>query len=107
MNFLASLGIAPQNAFPQNFLLDRNIIDKIISFSQVSSGDPVLEIGPGPGSLTEALLEKRGARICSGKRLDLRHALKRLQVEGRFLTVFCEDILKLALENLTPSRGAK
>lgn len=42
----------------QNFLIDKNILDKIIKYNQAYKSFPVLEIGPGPGALTEALLNQ-------------------------------------------------
>ncbi|MFP4660588.1 MAG: 16S rRNA (adenine(1518)-N(6)/adenine(1519)-N(6))-dimethyltransferase RsmA [Halanaerobiales bacterium] len=42
----------------QNFLVDRNIIDIIISAGDIKKDDIVIEIGPGIGSLTQAILEK-------------------------------------------------
>jgi 16S rRNA (adenine1518-N6/adenine1519-N6)-dimethyltransferase len=44
--------------FGQNFIIDRNIIDKIIRISGINEDSHVLEVGPGIGSLTEALCEK-------------------------------------------------
>lgn len=55
-------GFHPNKTLGQNFLIDRNILDAIIEASGVGAGDKVLEIGPGLGVLTEALLE-RGARV--------------------------------------------
>jgi len=46
----------------QNFLYDKNIVRKIVRLAEVKSGDLVLEIGPGQGILTEALLEAK-ARV--------------------------------------------
>lgn len=42
----------------QNFLIDKNILDKIIKYNQAYKSFPVLEIGPGPGALTEQLLNQ-------------------------------------------------
>jgi 16S rRNA (adenine1518-N6/adenine1519-N6)-dimethyltransferase len=67
--FLESLGISPKRSLSQNFLLDRNILEKIIKTAGVQKGDLVLEIGPGPGSLTEILLEK-GAKVLAVERDD-------------------------------------
>ena len=43
--------------FGQNFLVDKNIIGKIIQRAALTKDDVVLEIGPGKGSLTDSLLE--------------------------------------------------
>jgi len=44
----------------QNFLIDKNIVRKIVRSAQLQPGETVLEIGPGRGILTEALLEASG-----------------------------------------------
>lgn len=41
--------------YGQHFLSDRNILQRIVRFAEVSAGDTVLEIGPGAGSLTREL----------------------------------------------------
>lgn len=50
-------GLSPSRALGQNFLCDPGTIDKIVRLSGVSSGDRVVEIGPGLGSLTIGLLK--------------------------------------------------
>jgi 16S rRNA (adenine1518-N6/adenine1519-N6)-dimethyltransferase len=47
----------PLKSLGQNFLVDRNIIDKIISSAALDSNDTVLEVGPGRGALTGYLVE--------------------------------------------------
>ncbi|MDP3853232.1 16S rRNA (adenine(1518)-N(6)/adenine(1519)-N(6))-dimethyltransferase RsmA [Phenylobacterium sp.] len=51
-----------KKSFGQHFLLDLNITRKIARLAQVGQGDHVIEVGPGPGGLTRALLET-GARV--------------------------------------------
>ncbi len=50
-------GLAPRRAFGQNFVVDANTVHKIARLADVGSGDFVLEIGAGLGSLTLALAE--------------------------------------------------
>lgn len=50
-------GLAPSRALGQNFLADPNTARRIARLAGVAAGDRVLEIGPGIGSLTTALLE--------------------------------------------------
>jgi len=59
---LQSRGIQPRHRFGQNFLIDANKMARIVELAGVGRGDAVLEIGPGTGALTEALLEV-GARV--------------------------------------------
>jgi 16S rRNA (adenine1518-N6/adenine1519-N6)-dimethyltransferase len=59
---LARLGHAPKRFLGQNFLVDGNIVRKSLELAQVAPGDAVVEIGPGLGTLTGALLEA-GAEV--------------------------------------------
>lgn len=52
------LGLRPTKALGQNFVIDPNTVRRIVRTSGVSPGDVVLEVGPGLGSLTLALLER-------------------------------------------------
>jgi 16S rRNA (adenine1518-N6/adenine1519-N6)-dimethyltransferase len=55
---LDSRGLAPRKALGQNFLIDHNLIRKLVDASGVIAGDLVLEVGPGTGALTEELLSR-------------------------------------------------
>ncbi len=59
---LADHGLMAKKSFGQHFLLDLNITRKIARLAQVGEGDHVIEVGPGPGGLTRALLET-GAKV--------------------------------------------
>jgi 16S rRNA (adenine1518-N6/adenine1519-N6)-dimethyltransferase len=54
---LARLGHSPVHRLGQNFLVDGNIVRKSLALAGVAPGDTVVEIGPGLGTLTSALLE--------------------------------------------------
>src|SRR5690242_12169054 len=53
-------GLHPRRALGQNFLVDRNTLDKIVAAGGVQPGDNVLEIGAGLGVLTRALADAVG-----------------------------------------------
>jgi 16S rRNA (adenine1518-N6/adenine1519-N6)-dimethyltransferase len=59
---LASHGLKPSRALGQNFVVDPNTVRRIARLAKVGTGDLVLEIGAGLGSLTLALLET-GAEV--------------------------------------------
>lgn len=59
---LATHGLLAKKSFGQHFLLDLNITRKIARLAAVGAGDHVIEVGPGPGGLTRALLET-GAQL--------------------------------------------
>jgi 16S rRNA (adenine1518-N6/adenine1519-N6)-dimethyltransferase len=52
---LAEYGLIPRKRLGQHFLIDRNILDKVIKTAQVGKEDIVLEVGPGLGEMTLAL----------------------------------------------------
>ncbi len=57
-----SLGAAPTKKWGQNFVVDAGTVRRIVRIAGVKPGDHVVEVGPGLGSLTLALLEA-GARV--------------------------------------------
>jgi 16S rRNA (adenine1518-N6/adenine1519-N6)-dimethyltransferase len=64
---LAQLGHEPKRFLGQNFLVDGNIVRKSLELGGVAPGDAVIEIGPGLGTLTSALLEA-GAEVWAVER---------------------------------------
>jgi 16S rRNA (adenine1518-N6/adenine1519-N6)-dimethyltransferase len=64
---LAQLGHEPKRFLGQNFLVDGNIVRKSLELGGVTAGDTVVEIGPGLGTLTHALLEA-GAEVWAVER---------------------------------------
>ncbi len=63
---LESRGLSPRKSLGQNFLIDHNLIRKLVDASGVSAGDLVLEVGPGTGALTDELL-MRGCRVVASE----------------------------------------
>lgn len=61
-SLLEERGLAPKRSLGQNFLIDHNLIRKLVDAARVGPGDLVVEVGPGTGTLTEELLA-RGAEV--------------------------------------------
>lgn len=61
-DLLESHALAPKKSLGQNFLIDHNLIRKLVDASGVIAGDLVLEVGPGTGTMTEELLT-RGCHV--------------------------------------------
>jgi 16S rRNA (adenine1518-N6/adenine1519-N6)-dimethyltransferase len=101
--FLSSIGAAPKRTLSQNFLVDGNILSKIVS--EVPKSSVAFEIGPGPGVLTEALLEGGYTVVAVETDKAFAAALSRLDPSGTSLTVVEADILKCLWTQLVP-KGA-
>lgn len=97
LEFLEKQGLSPRKGLSQNFLIDGNILRKIVKTAKVEPGDVVLEIGPGPGSLTEMLLEAGACVIAVERDSGLARALERLKSQNRDLHPYCEDIMEFPL----------
>ncbi len=109
--FLAEHGLAAKKSASQNFLIDANIVRKILTEAQIEKKDLILEIGPGPGALTESLLETGCEVIAIEKDTKLAPLLKRFSGSEK-LSVICADILEFPLEEhmkkiLSPGNKAK
>lgn len=91
---LEAHGLMAKKAFGQHFLLDLNITRKIARLANVGEGDHVIEVGPGPGGLTRALLET-GARVTAIEK-DERFAplLQEVAAVAPGLTLVFGDALK-------------
>lgn len=100
LSFLNSMGIKPKKGLSQNFLIDGNIVRKILDAGDLHENEQVLEIGPGPGVLTEALLAKKCFVVAIEADLALANALKRLDQDAKYLKVIHQDALKTPLDEI-------
>ena len=94
----ALLDIQPTKKLGQNFVIDGNTVRKIVATAGVTSGETVVEVGPGLGSLTLGLLEA-GASVVAveiDKRLaaQLPTTVEAMQ-PGTALTVITQDALTI------------
>ena len=87
--------IKAKKSLGQNFLIDKNILKKIVSVGDISREDKILEIGPGTGNLTEYIIRlKPKALIVVEKDIELSKIL-----ESKFknqINIVNKDILKLS-----------
>lgn len=115
---LAAAGLGARKRFGQHFLLDLNLTRKIARLAAPVAGDTVIEVGPGPGGLTRALLET-GAHVIAIEadarflpllaelgarapgRLDLRHA-DALKIEPATLPAGAMIVANLPYNVATP-----
>ena len=87
----------------QNFLRDHSVIDFIIERAALTEKDQVLEIGPGEGILTEALLSSECSSVCTLE-LDtrLKHVIEMLGIQNKKLTPLWGDAVQFDYENSLP-----
>lgn len=100
---LSAAGLTADKRLGQHFLLDLNLTRKIARLAEIGTEDTVIEVGPGPGGLTRALLET-GARVIAIERdTRFRPILEELgqAAEGR-LELVEADALKVAVEDIAP-----
>lgn len=93
---IARHGLQASKALGQNFILDRQLLARIAEIPGPLDGAVVYEVGPGPGGLTQALLD-RGARVVAVER-DRRclPALREIaDRHGEQLKVIAGDALKI------------
>ena len=91
--------IIPKKSLGQNFLIDKNIIEKICNSGNLGLNDNVLEIGPGTGNLTEFILQKKPKKfyIIEKDRSLIKNLSERF---GNKITIINGDILKYDLKLL-------
>ena len=97
---LKKYNIKANKKLGQNFLINDEIIEKIISASQINKEDLVIEIGPGLGTLTSKLLENAGKVIAIELDTNMIKILKdRFNLYDNFI-LLNEDVLKVDLKEL-------
>jgi 16S rRNA (adenine1518-N6/adenine1519-N6)-dimethyltransferase len=91
--------IRAKKSLGQNFLIDKNIIDKIINTVSIKDNE-ILEVGPGTGNLTKEILKNNPSRMYLIEKDNfLADSLKDINDER--IKIFNEDILKFDVNSLS------
>lgn len=99
-NILNMYGLKAKKRFGQNFLVDEDIITRIVEESNISKDDVVIEIGPGLGNLTEVLLEKAKLVLAFEIDEDMVKVLNgRFRNDSNFILIN-QDILKASIMDI-------
>lgn len=104
---LARLGHQPKRFLGQNFLVDGNIVRKSLELAEIRAGDTVVEVGPGLGTLTTALLEA-GADVWAVEMDRDLHAHLEAELAPRYPNTFHlleGDAVEHPLAGLVPPPG--
>ena len=94
-----------QKRFGQNFLIDTNVLDRIITAAEITKEDCVLEIGPGIGTMTQCLAENAGAVVAVEIDKNLIPILEDTLSAYDNVTVINEDILKLDIHGIVEEKN--
>ena len=94
-----------QKKYGQNFLVDPNVLERVMDAAGVSGEDCVLEIGPGIGTMTQLLAERAGKVVAVEIDRNLIPILEETLAPYSNVTVINEDILKLDVEETIRVRG--
>jgi 16S rRNA (adenine1518-N6/adenine1519-N6)-dimethyltransferase len=111
---LVQLGHSPKRFLGQNFLVDGNIVRKSLELAGIRADDRIVEIGPGLGTLTSALLEA-GAHVWAVERDRTLHAHLEAELSPRYPDRFhllegdavAHPLAALPLTDGTAGRGFK
>ena len=84
----------------QNFLIDANVVEKIVEVANIDKQDLVIEIGPGLGTLTKELLEKSGRVLCIELDSKMITILQDRFAMYKNIDIIHEDVLNLDLKKI-------
>lgn len=92
--------------FGQNFLIDGNILEKIVDAAQIEETDCVLEIGPGIGTMTQYLAERAKSVVAVEIDANLIPILQDTLSSYNNVTVINNDILKVDISSIVEEQNA-
>tara|TARA_B100001063_G_scaffold178128_1_gene167057 strand:+ start:228 stop:1022 length:795 start_codon:yes stop_codon:yes gene_type:complete len=91
--------LKPKKSLGQNFLIDQNIVSKIVSLEEIYEKN-IIEIGPGTGNLTKEIIKQKPKNlILIEKDKKLYAELKRQFKDFKQVKIYNEDVLKFNFEN--------
>ena len=91
--------ISAKKSLGQNFLIDKNVIDKIVNILELKRKN-ILEIGPGTGNLTETILKKNPRKVLVVEKDDNLAKLLKEKFKDK-IEVINQDILKINENSLS------
>ncbi len=104
---LSALGIHPKKGLGQNFLVDPAHRARIVAAADLAPADTVLEVGPGPGVLTELIAEQAGRVVAVELDDRLIPYLRKRFAAQPHVSIVHADILKVAVGALVLEAGSR
>tara|TARA_B100000029_G_scaffold247972_1_gene244902 strand:+ start:4249 stop:5046 length:798 start_codon:yes stop_codon:yes gene_type:complete len=90
--------IVPKKKLGQNFLLNKNIIKKIVELGEINNKSRVIEIGPGTGNLTEEILKKKPKKFLAIEKDNNLYMNLKKKFDSN-LELINEDVLSIRWDN--------
>ncbi len=104
MSNKSHLGHQAKKRFGQNFLHDQSVIGRIVDAIDPTTGDNLVEIGPGLGALTEPVIERVGDISVVELDRDLAHRLRHHPFIAKNLTIYETDALNFDFASLAKDK---
>ena len=104
---LGELGIRPHKRLGQHFLIDADVIQRMVTAAAIRSEDNVLEIGPGLGALSEVLAKQAGQLILVEMDTTLAERLAERFAHNGYVQMITADFLRLNLKDTFRAQSFK
>ncbi len=98
------MNFVPKKSLGQNFLMNKEIIKKIVELGKITNESSVVEIGPGTGNLTTEILKKKPKKVIAIEKDEKLYT----QLVKKFksdLKLINKDVLDLDWNNLAPEQS--
>ncbi len=105
INILKKYNFSFQKKYGQNFLIDPNVLGKIVAAAEIGREDCVLEIGPGIGAMTQCLAESAGEVVAVEIDSHLIPILEETLADYSNVTVIHQDILKTDISGIAGEKN--
>ena len=104
---LEAFGLATKHRLGQNFLVDNHVIERIMVLAELTGSERVLEVGPGIGTLTLALLQDAGRVVSVEADPELEPVLAAHAAEHLNFRFIMGDALKVPLSAIAEAAGGE
>lgn len=104
---LDEFGLATKHRLGQNFLVDNHIIERICALAELTGSERVLEVGPGIGTLTLALVQEAARVVSIEMDTELEPVLAEHAAEHANFAYLMGDALKVPLERIVEAMGGE
>ena len=98
------MNLKPKKSLGQNYLVDKNIINKIVNCVVIDHENEILEIGPGTGKLTESILNKKPKKVFLIEKDEKLSKLLSEKFQNK-IKIFNDDILNFSNSKLLSDKS--